>query len=120
VEDATYGRSTAEHDAMALESGDERHAAMAAVRIERMFDEFDQNAAMAHGWCLNQYGDGMVGIVRDDDSDAFETSDQAHEHVALGAVISPDADYRHLCAQAVVIESASIAARDALSVDEED
>jgi hypothetical protein len=118
--DTLHGRPATEEAIMSMPAGIERRAMMAGVQVERMFDLFDQNQAMRHGWCLNQYGDGMVGIVKDDDSDTFSSSDEAHQHVALSSVMSLDGDYRHLCAQAVVIETASIAARDLLAQDGED
>jgi hypothetical protein len=86
----------------------------AIVALSQVYATFDQDAACARGWCLNQYGDGMIGIVKDDDSDVFAGADQAHEHVAISSVMSPDAGYRDLCAKALRIEAASIAIRDAI------
>lgn len=86
-----------------------------AIRsLSATYETFDQDAACARGWCLNQYGDGMIGIVSDDDSDVFADGGEAHEHVVISAVTSQDAAYRDLCAKAVVIEAASIAIRDAI------
>jgi len=86
----------------------------AIVALGNVYATFDQDAACARGWCLNQYGDGMIGIVRDDDSDVFVSAAQTQEHVAISAVLSPDAAYRDLCAKALTIEAASIAIRDAI------
>jgi len=91
----------------------------AGLGLYDVYTMFDQDAACARGWCLNEYGDGMIGIVRDDDSNAFEDAAHAHEHVTVSSVMSPDQAYRDLCAQALAIEAASIAIRDATAEDED-
>lgn len=89
----------------------------AIFALSGVYATFDQDAACARGWCLNQYDDGMIGIVCDDDSDVFESAGQAHEHVAVSSLMSSDAGYRDLCAKALTIEAASIAICDAVPED---
>jgi len=91
----------------------------AVFRLSDLYATFDQDAACARGWCLNQYGDGMIGIVRDDDMDTFAGANDARQHVAVSAVAANDLVYRDLCAKALVIEAASMAIRDATSDDED-
>ncbi len=89
------------------------------TRIADLHASFDQNAACARGWCLVEYGDGMIGIDKDDDEPTFVDSNEARTHVVLQAAVDDDPAYRGLCAQAVVIEAASIALRDALASDDD-
>lgn len=93
---------------------------VAVTAIADAYSAFDQNAACARGWCLNEYGDGMIGIVKDDDGDVFANSDDARDHVALACIVDDQQAYRDLCRQAICIEAASIALRDAMEAEEEE
>lgn len=90
------------------------------VRLADLYASFDQNAACLRGWCLVEYGDGMIGIDKDDDEPTFADASEARTHVVLEAAVGDDPVYRELCARAVVIETASIALRDAVAADDEE